>query len=350
MTLTAKTNRDVTLRVGPFAKLPEVLTSLGYDPRPIFHECGFQLKRFQHVDSRIPYIQASQLITRCVEITGASHLGILLAQSALPSHLGLSGFLAQSAPTVEEALNCVVENLDLHEEGGVINLEKTSTHSILSYNLLIAGVDAAEQVYDLAAGMMYRILQTLCGDSWQADSISLTRRSPADITPYRQFFNTQIYFNATECAVTFSNDWLGAVPQGHDDLLHQHLAEEANALHENQNHNLMDALPACLYKALMAGQFSSEEVAARLGMHERTLHRRLKEAGTSFRYQLDKARFALGRQLLGSTNLPVCDIAATLGYSDSSGFIRAFQRWCGTSPAAWRGQFRAAKENSREAS
>ena len=150
--------------------------------------------------------------------------------------------------------------------------------------------------------------------------------------------------------MTFSNHWLDVVPQGHDDLLHQHLAEEANALHENQNHNLMDALPACLYKALMAGQFSSEEVAARLGMHERTLHRRLKEAGTSFRYQLDKARFALGRQLLGSTSLPVCDIAATLGYSDSSGFIRAFQRWCGTSPAAWRGQFRAAKENSREAS
>jgi len=34
--------------------------------------------------------------------------------------------------------------------------------------------------------------------------------------------------------------------------------------------------------------------------------------------------------------LPVSDIAGALGYADSSGFIRAFQRWSGVSPSAWR--------------
>jgi len=44
----------------------------------------------------------------------------------------------------------------------------------------------------------------------------------------------------------------------------------------------------------------------------------------------------VSEQLLGSTSLPVCDIANALGYADSSGFIRAFQRWSGTSPSSWR--------------
>jgi AraC-like DNA-binding protein len=33
---------------------------------------------------------------------------------------------------------------------------------------------------------------------------------------------------------------------------------------------------------------------------------------------------------------PVRDIATSLGYSDSSGFIRAFRRWTGFSPTEWR--------------
>jgi AraC-like DNA-binding protein len=72
------------------------------------------------------------------------------------------------------------------------------------------------------------------------------------------------------------------------------------------------------------------------GLHERTLHRRLRIAGTSFRQELDLARQSVSEQLLGSTSLPVCDVANAMGYADSSGFIRAFQRWTGTSPTSWR--------------
>ena len=336
MTLTTDTAQEVTLRVGPLSKLPELITSLGHDPQPIFHQCGFQLKQFQDVENRLPFVQASKLIAHCVAVTGAGHLGLLLGQLASPSHLGLSGFLALTAPTVEEALNSVVTNLDLHEHGGIANLENGPSHSSFSYNLVLPQVAAAEQIYDLSAVMMYRILQTVCGDDWQADSISLQRRLPANTAPYQKFFDTQIYFNATECAVTFSNHWLQVTPSGSDHLLHRHLSDEARLLHESFKSELMEELPACLHKSLLAGQFSSKEVAARLGIHERTLHRRLKEADTSFRQELDQARCALSHRLLGSTSLPVCDVAAALGYSDSSGFIRAFQRWCGTSPSAWR--------------
>jgi len=350
MTLADAAAQEITLRVGPLVNLPQLVVSLGQDPQPIFHNCGFQVQRFQDPENRVPFIPTSNLITRCVELTGADHLGLLLGQIATPSHLGLSGFLAQSASSVEEALGALVANLDLHDQGGFASLDIGPSHSSFSYTLQQSDISAAEQVSDLAAVMIYQIMRGLCGEDWVADSVGLERREPAEPLPYKKFFDTQIYFNATNSTVTFKNSWLKATPSGSDPLLYSHLAAEAELLHETYKGELMDELPSCLHKALLCGQFSSKQVAAGLGIHERTLHRRLKAEETSFRSELDRARRGLSEQLLCSTSLPVCDIASTLGYSDSSGFIRAFQRWCGTSPSAWRRQHQTAPGSGKKAS
>ena len=87
---------------------------------------------------------------------------------------------------------------------------------------------------------------------------------------------------------------------------------------------------------LPSGHVSDESVADALHMTSRTLHRRLKSAGTTFRFELDAARQSVSRELLENTALPVSEIANAVGYADSSSFIRAFQRWTGTTPSTFR--------------
>lgn len=338
MALMDGVSQEVTLRVGPLVNLPDLVRSLGHDPLPVFRSCGFQLQHFQDPENRLPFALTGKLIARCVEATGADHLGLLLGQMATPSHLGLSGFLAQSAPTVEEALQALANNVDLHDQGGVVTLDIGPRHSSVSYSVILPYIEGIEQVSDLSAVMIYNLIHTLCGSKWQPDSVSLERREPTDTAPYQKFFNTLIYYNATENSVTLNNRWLKVTPASSDPLLFRHLSGEAEILHETFSSELMDELPSCLHKSLLAEQFSSKQVASRLGIHERTLHRKLQAVGTSFRGELDKARRTLSQRLLSSTSLPICDVATTLGYSDSSGFIRAFQRWCDTSPSAWRKQ------------
>jgi AraC-like DNA-binding protein len=336
MAVTGSAVKDTTLRVGPLTNLPELVRSLGLDPQPLFRQCGMQLAVFADPDNRLPFIATSRLIEHCAEATGADHLGLLLGQMGTASHLGLPGFVLRTAPTARDALDALVNHLDLHDQGGIASLRLGANHSTLSYSLLLAGTCAVEQIYDLSAVMMYNILKSVCGRHWQPDNIYLARRQPRDLGPYQQCFNTQVYFNAPESAITFRSRWLDAVPEGHDQLLHEHLEDEARMLHESNKRDLIEQLPACLHRGLLSGQFSSHQVAASLGMHERTLHRRLNAAGTSFRHELDRARQTLSEELLAGTNLNVCGIATTLGYSDSSGFIRAFQRWSNISPSAWR--------------
>jgi AraC-like DNA-binding protein len=85
---------------------------------------------------------------------------------------------------------------------------------------------------------------------------------------------------------------------------------------------------------------NSESVAAALGLRRRTSARRLDEHGVSFHELLDEARFLAARNLLQISRVPVTEITARLGYSDTPAFTRAFRRWAETSPTEWRYRYR----------
>ena len=82
-------------------------------------------------------------------------------------------------------------------------------------------------------------------------------------------------------------------------------------------------------------------IAAQLGMSDRTLQRRLRDEGTSFREILDDTRHYLARELLRNTRFPLADVATQLGFAEPSAFYRAFRKWEGCTP----GQFREAPAN-----
>jgi len=81
---------------------------------------------------------------------------------------------------------------------------------------------------------------------------------------------------------------------------------------------------------------TEQQVASFLRSTPRTLQRRLAAEGTSFRALLEEVRAALAVELLKKQRLTVEVVADRLGYSESSAFVRAFKRWQGTCPAAYR--------------
>jgi len=77
-------------------------------------------------------------------------------------------------------------------------------------------------------------------------------------------------------------------------------------------------------------------VASELGFGPRTLQRRLSESGHSFQSIVDLARKELALKLLRETELCLAEIAFLTGFSEQSGFTRAFKRWAGQTPRSYR--------------
>ena len=110
----------------------------------------------------------------------------------------------------------------------------------------------------------------------------------------------------------------------------------ANATATRTDDTTLVALRGALYAGLFRNDVSGDDVARHMHLHRRTLNRRLKEAGTTFRQVLDQVRFELAQEMLSDTSLHIAEIAARLGYRMPSTFTRAFRRWSGSSPARWR--------------
>jgi len=66
------------------------------------------------------------------------------------------------------------------------------------------------------------------------------------------------------------------------------------------------------------------------------LHRRLREENTNYKELLDSTRRALAIEYVRDNQYALGYIAFQLGFSDQSNFSRAFRRWTGKSPKAYR--------------
>jgi AraC-like DNA-binding protein len=89
-------------------------------------------------------------------------------------------------------------------------------------------------------------------------------------------------------------------------------------------------------RELNGGNPSLEQVAAQLGLSERTLQRKLQELGTSHNDLVEQIRRDLAMRYLKEPDMAICEVAYLTGFSEPSSFHRAFKRWTGVTPGEFR--------------
>jgi len=336
------------VRASPVMHLPAVLLELGFDPQALFAEVGFDRGLLREPEASIPYRSTAALLAHCVERTGHPELMLRVAQRCDFSVLGIVSLLARHSPDIGTAWRTTIERLHLHDRGAVITLEVSGAFAVLGYSIYERDVVGAGQVHLLAIALAQRIMQGLCGTPWHATEVHLPVRRPRSEAPFRRFFGAPLRFDAERAALVFPADLLKRPIPGADAAVRRAAEELADALEREGSRAVGPAVRRALSALLVAGHASEDNVAAAFSMHRRTLNRRLRGEGTTFRRLLEETRFEVARQLLRDTDAAVDQIASGLGYSGPTAFGRAFKRWSGLAPQAWRGS-RAAGAGARAA-
>jgi AraC-like DNA-binding protein len=324
------------VRLGTSVAIPAVLRELGLDPVEVFQEAGVDLKLFEDPDNIISYAARNHLVEVCVARSGCRHFGLLIGQRVgLPS-IGLAGYLVRHSPDIGTALESLVRYFHLHTHGAAITLEKSNGVALMSFNILQPNTEACDQVGDGAVAILFNSLQSLCGQDWRPRELLFAHRKPENIEPFRKFFQAPLRFDAETHGVAFHSEWLAKPVQNADPDLYRMLRKQVQALEAEDTQDFPGRVRRVLRSALLTGHANEERIADLFSMNSRTLRRRLQVSGTSFIEVADQARYEMAKQLLETSTQNVASVASTLHYADASSFTRAFKRWSGTTPCAWR--------------
>ncbi len=329
---------DGALRAGPLVAVPEVLRELGQDPAAVLTEAGLAPGFLDDPENNVGFDVVGRLLELCVARTGCAHFGLRLGQKGGLDSLGLVGLLGAHSLDVGTALRNIILNLHLHDRGAIPVLSVVEGRAQLGYVIYQPAVEATAQIYDAAMVIIDNLMRSLVGPSWQPQEVSFAHVKPADSDLYRRIFRAPVRFNAEFTSLAFPAAWLGRPVPGADPAMYRALMERIATIdtQATQGGDIVDQVRRVLYNLLLSGSGDLDSVAEVFNVDRRTLNRRLRGRGITFRELLGEVRRAWAQQLLRDSDVPVVSIAAALGYTDPAAFTRAFRRWCQTTPSAWR--------------
>ena len=318
--------------------LPAVLTALGVATTPLLLACGLAADALDDAARWIDFDQAARMLLAAAQHTGRPDLGLLVAELAEAESLGVVAARMSVAPTVGAALRVLMRDFHLHDRGAVPFVSRpVAGRAALGYALSRHDTPGAAVAYDLAIGIGLKLLRRLCGPSFRALAVSFMHGAPRDQRPYRRFFGVPVAFDAAHTQIEFDAVWLDAPLAGAAEAARGLLQQAARSTDAaGVERSLTQRTRSVAQALLMAGGLSEAHIGAELGMHVRTLRRRLAAEGSGVKAIIADVRFEQARQLLSQTRLPLAEVALALQYADVASFARAFKAWAGVAPGRWR--------------
>ncbi|NUP13479.1 MAG: AraC family transcriptional regulator [Polyangiaceae bacterium] len=272
-----------------------------------------------------------------------------LEDPALPLHLatsfprgrfGIVGQLMKCSTTVRHALEQNVRHGRLIAPHLSMALEcsRPTPRVVLRHHAAVEKLGGGGATEFMVA-LLFREVSDLLGAPLAVREVTFKHaaRSPAE--PYERFFGAPVRFGCDENGLELpgaelDRPLLTPTPEVVR-YLEAHAARLVEALPPVEA-PIVQRVREILARALTQGPVDQGRVARLLGMGPRTLQRRLTEAGTTFNDLLDDMRRGSALRLLRSQDTTITDAAFMLGYSDVPSFYRAFKRWTGQTPQAWR--------------
>jgi AraC-like DNA-binding protein len=297
------------------------------------------------------FIDASELgvlfrnYDRCVnDCAWTARLG---SQFSIAAH-GPLGFAALSAPTLGDAMDVMGTLYASRNTAMTAHTYATGTHYVLRIEDVTGVPDFARWMMEAILKIVEVLLSSILGHPVGKNVlISFMHAPPSDSKRLIEGYDAAVIFDAPENAIAVPLAWRQLPSPLHDESVYRANVIRCRELIAAREQVGSIALAVrnrlCNHfdtQMLYAGQPSPpptlEQIADAMHLTPRTLIRKLQREQTAYKDVLEKLRRDYAERLLQDARLKIADVAEILGYREAANFSRAFRRWYGTSPAAWR--------------
>jgi AraC-like DNA-binding protein len=291
--------------------------------------------------TRVTGTEFQRLIRWLVDACNDPLFGLKSGAYVQPGSYSIFGYMIMNCRSAREALHMTPMYESIVGDMGITKLEKAGGRlavrwvcqyedaSIIPHmidNVLYSWTQFARYLADLPEGKPYRV--------------QLERDLPnqEELAVYQEMFGCDIEFNSKRSALIVDEEVLEIPLRQPDPGLLQNLTQQAESMMDEikQKKTIVLQVRAVLRRLMEYELPRKEKVAEALNMTERTLQRRLQEAGTGYQNLLDDIRHEAAIECLTTTHIAINEIASNLGFSEVRSFHRRFKSWTGHAPGEYR--------------
>ncbi len=321
------------------AALAAELAGEGVSVNELLRTTGIHTWQLQDASARISSRQRLAIYRRATQVATRPDIGLLAGARQRLSDYGIYGFAMVSSATFGDALDFSLEHIGMAEP-----MVKEIRCRIEDGNVVLSshGIESLGDFLPFCAEFWRSSMTTLFSRVLEAPfptkRMVFTFPAPKHWRTYERMFNCPIEFDAGRMEWHFDAGILD-LPCPNANPITAKVCQQFCDRMMADNRTLETSLSRRIRSLCMnsGSHFpSADELAAELGLSPRTLHRHLAREGSTYQGILDDLRRRLAIEFLENTRMRVDEVAERVGFSDATGFRRAFRKWTGESPTYYR--------------
>jgi AraC-like DNA-binding protein len=271
------------------------------------------------------------------ELSGDADFGLHAAESTPPGTYGALEYATMSSTSLVDALGRAVRYYKaLGSLGDPAFVERAGLVHVALAPRCEMTPDAARHFVEHFFALLVTRGRLLTGGGMKLLRATFVHAAPASISEHERIFGAPLEFGATANEMVAESDGLSVPLRSSNPELLEPLERAAATILERRLEDVVVRTRAVVPEVLRTGEPGLSGVARRLGVSARTLQRRLGEQGTSYALIVDEVRRELAQREVALGTRSFGEIAFLLGFSQASAFDRAFRRWTGCTPSAYR--------------
>ncbi len=316
----------------------EVIARNGGDPDALLQQFGIDPSLLDDPENAVSLDAVAHMLDHAAGALRAPDLSLQIAAYHDASVLGAIALVAVNSARVGEALDAIATNIRFHNPSAHVRITADRREGTACYEQDPGLAEDAprRQVIEFVFAVAFNVLQAMTGQAATDWRVSFRHSRGMPPLRYRRYFACTIKFGAARDCIEFPAALLDMPIDSADPGLKRLALRYLNHLERRHPAGLGRRVSELIRRQLPNGGGHIERIAATLGMHPKTLHRRLKLENATFEQLVDDVRRALASDYLASSALPFSDVATLVGYSGQSTFIVACKRWFGVTPKAYR--------------
>ncbi|MFE3443628.1 AraC family transcriptional regulator ligand-binding domain-containing protein [Nocardia sp. NPDC059180] len=307
------------------------LAAAGLDRDKLIRDIGLPAWALASPEAHVP----SEFFARLWEVAehelGDPNVPLRVANKYSLGCLGLYDYLFSTAPDLGSGLHTLGPYITAVTTNHRFNLVAEGDDEVTLYvDMVDANGYSRERIHLWALAAVVTRSRLVIAAPVIPVRVRLRQAAPKSLDTFVEVFGTtDIEFNASVDTVTFRSADMNLPLTSTDPSLASVLRPLADALPPPPPlaTTWSDQVATTLAKALEVGEISLEAVARRMATSPRTLQRRLMEAGTTWRQEVDRARAIRLAEATATGPITRARQAQLLGYTDPGSIRRAAQRW-----------------------